>query len=157
MTPWWRRLRYGLALIGLCAIATCPQAKRACVADVRPREAHELLDQLATQVTAVVAATGKVPPVAAGPTPETSCCARGGTCEPDPELWSAPGWRALQFSVDAAFRYRYEYVPDASGLSAVVRATGDPSCDDHAERIELRLDVRGDRVERTWTRTAVAE
>lgn len=153
MTVWWKRLRYTLALVGLCAIATCPRAKRACVADQRAREAHELLDELGARVAASVATTGRVPPAGAGPTPAASCCARGGACEPDGDLWTAPGWRALQFSIDDTFRYAYEYVPDPSGLSAVVRATGDLSCDGHVEGIELRLDVRDGHVERTWTRT----
>ena len=94
---WWRRLRYVLALIGLCAIATCPSARRSCTAHNRAREADQLLDYLAERVGTVVASTGKLPPLAAGPTPQPSCCEQGGTCDPDSQTWSAPGWRALGF------------------------------------------------------------
>jgi hypothetical protein len=152
MRPSWPRLRYALALLALCAIATCPTAQRSCTARRRAREAEQLLDYLGDRVAAIVQQTGKVPPTAAGPTPQPSCCDQGGTCSPDVALWSAPGWRALDFSIDGDFRYTYEYAPDPSGASAVLRATGDLDCDGVASRYELRLDVHGDGVERTWTR-----
>src|SRR5260370_11708311 len=100
----WRRLRYVLALVALCAIATCPAAYRSWTARRHAREADRLLDDLADRVAAVVAATGKVPALAAGPTPQPGCCDRGGTCEPADE-WTAPGWRALRFSIDDRYRY----------------------------------------------------
>src|SRR5688572_25126976 len=115
---WGRRLRWVLALLALCAIATCPAAKRSCTAKNRSREAENLLGELASRVATAVATTGKVPPTAAGPTPQPSCCEQGGTCKPDAALWDVAGWRELQFSVDGAFRYTYQYVPDESGQSA---------------------------------------
>jgi hypothetical protein len=157
MTTWWKRLRYLLALAGLCAIATCPQAKRACVHDQRAREATRLLGELGERVTDTVAATGKVPPLGAGPTPSAGCCVRGDSCDPDASQWDAPGWRALRFSVDGPSRYAYEYIPDPSGAAAVVRATGDLACDGHVERVELRLEIRDGHVERAWNQAAVSE
>ncbi|HET7505356.1 MAG TPA: hypothetical protein VFK02_30260, partial [Kofleriaceae bacterium] len=65
---WWRRLRYLLLLVALCAIATCPAAKRSCTARTRAVEADQLLGYLADRVAAEVAATGRVPPSPAGPT-----------------------------------------------------------------------------------------
>lgn len=148
----WRRVRYVLVLIALCAIATCPTAKRACVAHHQAREADDLLQGIADKVAEVVAATGKVPPLAAGPTPLPACCELGGTCDPDPRTWAAPGWRALAFSIDGPYRYTYEYAPDPSGTSAVVRAVGDLDCDGTSGTYELRLTVDGTKVERTWSR-----
>jgi hypothetical protein len=154
MRTWWKRVRYVLALVGLCAIATCPAAKRACIAKQRAREADELLSELGDRVADVVRATGKVPPLGAGPTPGASCCDRGGTCTSDDAMWDAPGWRALHFAIDGAFRYAYEYAPDPSGAFAVARAVGDTTCDGHVETVELRLDVHDTSVERTWRRTS---
>jgi hypothetical protein len=71
---WLKRLRYVLLLIALCAIATCPAAKRSCTAKNRAEEAEDLLGMLGDQIAKTVAATGKVPPAPAGPTPEPTCC-----------------------------------------------------------------------------------
>src|SRR5690242_15118612 len=74
---WWRRLRYVLLLVALCAIATCPAARRACLTRTRAAEADQLLGYLADRVAAQVAASGRVPPMPAGPTPK-GCCGTGG-------------------------------------------------------------------------------
>jgi hypothetical protein len=149
---WWRRLRYVIALLGLCAIATCPIAKRSCTAKGRAREADALIEYLGNRVADAVAQTGKVPPLAAGPTPAAACCEQGGTCSPDAALWDTPGWHALAFSIDTPFRFTYEYIPDPSGASAVVRAVGDVDCNSQSSLYELKLVVKDNRVERTWTR-----
>jgi hypothetical protein len=149
---WWRRIRYTLALIALCALATCPTARRSCIAQQRAREADQLLGELADKVADIVWTTGHVPPVGAGPSPQASCCDQGGTCSPDAATWEAPGWRALGFTIDGDYRYTYEYAPDASGLGATLRATADLACDGQPSRYELRLVVKDRRVERTWTR-----
>ena len=152
-TAWWRRLRYLLALLGLCAIATCPIAKRSCTAKGRAREADEVIDYLANRVADAVAATGKVPPLPAGPTPQPGCCEQGGTCAPDAKTFDEPGWRALQFSIDTPYRYTYEYVPDPSGGAATIRAIGDVDCNSKTSLYELHLTVKAGHVERAWTRT----
>ena len=149
---WWRRLRYMLLLIALCAIATCPAAKRSCTAKNRAEEAENLLAALGDQIAKTVAATGKVPPAPAGPTPEPGCCDQGGTCEPDFKTWDTPGWRALAFSIDGPYRYQYQYIPDPSGTSAVVRAIGDLDCDTKTSLYELEIKVKGTGVTRTWHR-----
>ena len=149
---WWRRLRYVLMLIALCAIATCPAAKRSCTAKNRAEEAEDLLDALGDQVAKTVAATGKVPPAPAGPTPEVSCCDQGGTCKADDKTWDSPGWRALQFTIDGPYRYQYQYVPAEDGTSAVLRAVGDLDCDTKTSLYELELHVKGNGVTRTWHR-----
>ncbi len=151
---WWRRLRYVVLLLALCAIATCPAAKRACTAKARGAEASELLGYLADRVAAHVAASGRVPPTAAGPTPQRGCCEQGGTCSPDAAAWAAPGWRELGFSIDGAHRYTYQYAPDPSGLSATLRAVGDVDCDGAASTVELALTVTGGTVARAWSRKA---
>ena len=152
-TTWWRRTRYVLALLGLCAIATCPVAKRSCTAKGRAREADELLDYLANRVADAVAQTGKVPPLPAGPTPKPGCCDQGGTCSPDARTFDEPGWRALAFSIDTPYRYTYEYIPDASGASAVLRAVGDVDCNAKSSLYEVKMVVKEGHVERAWTRT----
>ena len=150
---WWRRLRWILTLIALCAIATCPAAKRSCTAKNRAQEADDLLDYLADQVAKTVKATGRVPPAAAALTPAATCCDQGGTCPKDPKMWDTPAWRALSFSIDGAYRYQYEYVPDASGLSATLRAVGDLNCDTKTSLYEVEIHVQGNGITRTWHRT----
>jgi hypothetical protein len=142
-----------LALLALCAIATCPTAKRSCNARNEAREADDLLEVIADRVAERVALTGKVPPLAAGPTPLPSCCDQGGTCSNEASTWAGSGWRDLQFSVDGTYRYTYEYVPDPSGASALVRAIGDLDCNHTASTYELKLTVKGTEVERVWSRS----
>jgi len=147
---WWRRLRYLLVLIALCAIATCPTARRSCTAKTRAAEADALLGYLADRVAAQVAATGRVPPTAAGPTPG-ACCAQGGACPGDPAAWTAAGWRELGFSIDGAHRFSYQYTPDPGGLAATLRAVGDLDCDGAVSRVELGVTVIGGRLVRAWS------
>jgi hypothetical protein len=145
---WWRRLRYVLVLIALCAIATCPAAKRSCTAKNRAQEAEDLLSVLAENVGRTLAQTGHVPPLPAGPSPQPSCCDReGGVCEPEAGTFDTPAWRALGFSIDDPYRYTYQYVPAADGKSAVIRAVGDLDCDGKSSLYEVKVDGK-----RTWTR-----
>ena len=148
----WRRVRYVLLLIALCAIATCPTAKRSCQAKNRSQEAEDLLSYLAERVAREVAATGKVPPLPAGPTPLPNCCEQGGVCAEDPTRWKTPGWEALQFTIDDDHRYTYQYVPDPSGRFAVIRAIGDLDCNDVTSLYEVKVEIDGGGVRRTWTR-----
>ena len=154
---WWRRLRYLLLLIALCAIATCPAAKRSCTAKARAAEADELLDYLADRVTAHVATTGRVPATPAGPTPKPGCCEQGGVCAADPAPWAAQGWRELGFSIDGEHRFAYQYTPEPSGLAARLRATGDVECAEAPVAVELQLTVVGGKVSRVWSRKPVTE
>ena len=150
---WWRRLRYLLLLVTLCAIATCPAARRACVARTRAAEADQLLGYLADRVAARVQATGRVPPTAAGPTPR-ACCEQGGVCSPDAAAWTAPGWRELGFSIDDAHRYTYQYTPDPTGLSATLRAVADLACDGSTSTVEVKLAIVGGTLSRAWSHSA---
>lgn len=150
---WWRRVRWFLTLIALCAIATCPSAKRSCTAKNRAQEAENLIGVIAERVATSVATTGKVPPTPAGPSPAASCCEHeDGACSPDATTWAAQGWRELQFSIDGSYRYQYQYLPDPSGQSAVIRAAGDLDCDGTSSIYELRLSVQGSSVRRAWHR-----
>ena len=149
---WWRRVRYLLLLTALCAIATCPSAKRACTANTQAQEAEDMLGYLADQAALAHAANGKLPATPAGPTPALPCCDQGGACAPDPALWSDPAWRALAFSIDDEHRYAYQYVPDATGTSAVLRATGDLDCDGQPALFEVKLEIKNGVLVRTWSR-----
>jgi len=149
---WWRRFRYVLWLVGLCALGTCPAAQRSCKAKSRAREAEQLLTYLADRVEAASAATGHVPETPAGPTPTPGCCERGGTCEADPAAWSAPGWKALAFSIDGEHRYTYSYAPAPGGRAAVLRAVGDLDCDGQLAVYELEIRIEPIGPLRRWTR-----
>jgi hypothetical protein len=148
----WRRVRYVLLLIALCAIATCPTAKRSCQAKNRAQEADDLLSYLADRVALEVTRTGKVPPLPAGPTPLPDCCEQGGVCAEDATRWATPGWQALQFTIDDDHRFTYQYIPDPSGRAAVIRAVGDLDCDDVTSLYEVKIEVDASGVHRAWTR-----
>lgn len=144
----WRRVRYVLTLLALCAIATCPAAKRSCNNKNRAREAEELCSAIADKVEQRVSLTGHVPPTAAPLSPGVSCCEQGGQCKVDLDNWSAPGWKELEFSIDDPHRFQYEYVPDPSGLAATVRAVGNMDCESAASTYELHLTVVGTTLQR---------
>ncbi|MCX5745917.1 MAG: hypothetical protein NT062_25855 [Proteobacteria bacterium] len=152
---WWRRVRYVLVLVALCAIATCPTAQRACSAKNESREADDLLEYLADRVAAITRSTGRVPPLPAGPTPQPNCCDQGGVCSPDKTTFAAPGWTALGFSIDGDYHYTYEYLPDPSGAFAVIRATGDLDCNGatsvHEVKVASEPGAGGAAVTRAWT------
>jgi hypothetical protein len=149
---WWRRLRYLLLLVALCAIATCPTAKRSCQAKNRAQEAEDMLGYLADRVAVAIASSGHVPATPAGPTPVPDCCDQGGVCEADPSRWLTPGWQALAFSIDDDHRYTYSYLPDPSGRSAVIRAVGDLDCDDVTSLYEVEIKQDASGLRRKWTR-----
>ncbi len=149
---WWRRFRYVILLASMCAIATCPAAKRACTASARQREADQLVEYLADRAALAYASTGKLPLTAAPLTPQPSCCDQDGECAPNAASWQSAGWRALQFSIDDPHRYQYEYVPDPSGTSAVIRARGDLDCDGRPGLVEATLRVHDGKLVRTITR-----
>jgi hypothetical protein len=155
---WWRRIRYLLILAALCAIATCPTAKRSCTTKNDAREATDLLDFLADKVAASARATGKVPPIAAGPTPTPSCCDQGGTCSAAPTTFAAAGWVQLGFTIDGDYHYSYQYIPAPNGGSAVIRAVGDLDCNGVSSLYEVELTLEpgagGASVTRHWTRKA---
>ncbi len=74
----------------------------------------------------------------AGPTPSQVPC---GTSphKPDPNLWSDPGWKAVGFSIDKPFRYRYQIIASGKGPTAAftIRVHGDLDCDGTYSTFEL--------------------
>ena len=145
----WRRARWLLALVGLCTLATCPAATRQCSQRRHAREAPQLLGYLVDEIRGHVAAHGTLPDIIAGPTPPIgTCCESGTTCAPDPSLWTAPGWRALRFSIDGRHRFSYQVAKDGPAL--VLTATGDQDCDGVLAVYEVRLTIVGEHVAATW-------
>lgn len=148
----WRRIRYLLVLLTLCAIATCPSAHRSCRAKLRAQEAPVLEEALLASLRRIAAAGAALPSVAAGPTPALgACCEQGGRCAVNAEQWAAEPWRSLRFSMDRPHRYSVEYQPAAGG--ALLRIIGDVDCDGVRSTYQLRATVSGKAVtfERTVT------
>lgn len=81
-----------------------------------------------------------------GPTPPAgACCATGtGKCAPDPALWSHPAWQALQFSIEDAHYYSYQYEVLDGGKAFVARAIGDLDCDGVFSTFELEGTITKD-------------
>ena len=154
----WRRVRYVILLVVLCAIATCPVARRRWRTKERAREAPLLLAVLADRVEAVWKERGRLPQEPAGPTPRVGlCCDEGGECPVDATQWQRHGWAALGFTIDDPHRYSYQYQPVDGGKAAVIRAIGDVDCDGTRGTYEVRLEAEGDHLRRTSSVTAPYE
>jgi hypothetical protein len=154
----WRKVRYLLLLLALCAMATCPAARRAWLRRERAKEAPLLLDSLADRVQAVWKERGRFPQEPAGPTPPLgSCCDQGGACDVDAAQWQRPGWAVFGWSIDDPHRYSYQYEPVAGGKAVILRAIGDLDCDGKTGTYELRLEPAGDHLTRTATQAQPLE
>jgi len=149
-TSVWQRVRWILALVALCALATCPAAQRRCAAKRDAREAPKLLGYLVREVKAQVSKTGKLPEINVGPTPAIgACCSEGTACKGDPSRWKEPGWRALEFSIDGPHRFSYQVKRDGAAL--VLSAVGNQDCDSVHAIYEVRLTLEGDKLTETWS------
>jgi hypothetical protein len=142
----WRKVRYLLILLGLCTLATCPVAKRACDQQNRSREADTMLDYLEHRLRMAAASGTPWPTVSAPMTPPRgSCCEQGGQCAADATPWLNPTWRALQFAIPAAHYFTYEYVAMPDG-SVLLRAHGDVGCDGKATTHERTITLTAGKV-----------
>jgi hypothetical protein len=136
---WWHRFRYALALVGLCALATCPQGIRACQRNQRSREADALLSYVADRALALLGEDKRFPAGVIGYTPDPrACCAAGSACAPSASLWDQPLWRQLRVTIDAPHRFALSY--QSSGTVATLRATGDVDCNGVFATYEIVLD-----------------
>lgn len=154
----WRRVRYVLILIGLCALATCPAAVRNWRTGERAREAPALLGLLADRVELIWRERARLPQEPAGPTPAVgSCCDQGGACAVDAAQWTQGGWAALGFTIDDPHRYAYRYELTEGGRVAILRAIGDLDCNGTYGTYELRLEPDGDHLTRTLSETKPRE
>jgi type II secretory pathway pseudopilin PulG len=143
----WRRIRYLLLLIGLCTLATCPVAKRACDRQSRNREADAMLDYLENRLRLLATSSQPWPTTSAAMTPAVgACCDQGGQCEADAAIWRLPTWQSLRFEILSRHYFSYEYVALPGG-SVVLRAMGDVDCSGNAETYERTLTRNGDVVD----------
>lgn len=81
--------------------------------------------------------TSRFPGPSTAPTPAT-CCDQGDKCAPDASRWANPPWTALQFSLDDAHDYSYQYEVIDESREFVVRALGDLDCDGSFSTFEMR-------------------
>jgi len=147
----WRRVRWLLAFVALCTLATCPAAIQRCKVEETAREAPTLLGYLVGQVRAYVTEHGELPDVTVGPTPAIgTCCATRRQCRPDADLWLDPAWRALRFSIDG--HHRFSYQVERQGPALVLRAIGDQDCDQVRAVYEVTLTLDGGKLTETWKR-----
>jgi hypothetical protein len=105
-------------------------------------EAMIQLNKISKRANEAFVETAAFPTQAAPLTPQIECCTQnaGGKrkCAPTAEDWDKPAWRALDFSMDRDFLFRYSYTPSADGKSFVATAVGDLDCDTTAVTYELR-------------------
>lgn len=122
----WRRARYWILLVTLCAAATCPAAKRTCDQRAHSREAETSLDYLEFALRGL-AAKGQWISASVPLTPaKGACCDTGGICGQDQDRWTHPTWQALGFTLDRAHYYSYEV--QVQGETVTLRATADLDC-----------------------------
>lgn len=147
----WRRVRWVVAFVALCTLATCPAALQRCRVEDSAREAPTLLGYLVAQVRAYVTEHGELPEASVGPTPPVgTCCATHHRCSPDPELWRDPTWRALRFSIDGPHRFSYQV--ERQGPALILRAIGDQDCDQVRATYEVTLTLDGGKLVERWRR-----
>lgn len=83
---------------------------------------------------------------AAGPTPGKVPCGQKPVTG-SAGLWKAPGWRAVDFSIETEFRYQYRIISQGRGPMAAftIRAHGDLDCDGVLSTYERygQVDERG--------------
>jgi type IV pilus assembly protein PilA len=90
----------------------------------------------------------KMFPGAVGPAPAGTCCGQtGDKCKPDPTIFAAAGWAALNFSVDDPFYYQYTYTSGGTDTGATFDATanGDLDCDKLLSTFSRHGSVMADR------------
>lgn len=66
------------------------------------------------------------------PSPDRKFCEDGDDgFNADPSVWKHPGWQELNFAVDGAHRYQYQFISVGTGTDAMftARALGDLNCD----------------------------
>ncbi|RMH35955.1 MAG: pilin [Deltaproteobacteria bacterium] len=73
-----------------------------------------------------------------------TCCAMGGQCVPQAELWASPYWQLVKFELVEPHYYMYAY--DIVGDAFTARAMGDLDCDGNYATFEMYA-IEGDRGE----------
>jgi len=86
-----------------------------------------------------------------GPTPkEKSCCANlggpdgngDGFCDPDPSMFTTPGWRLLDFTIRGAHQYSYSFDENGTGQLGgtmyTATATADLDCDGEPAKFVMK-------------------
>lgn len=149
--PRRRRLRWAVAMVVLCALATLPIGIRRCQTTQRSEEARAVLGTLVARLETLAAAGAAWPTAAAGPTPPAGACCQAASrkCAPDPTQWDHATWKALAMTLDDPHRYVFAYEPTPSG--AALRAIGDLDCDGTLATFTAELTRVGNTVTVRWS------
>jgi hypothetical protein len=147
-----RRVRWLLALLSLCTLATCPTAQRQCAARQTAREAPALLGYLVERMRLHAVTHHALPDITVGPTPDVgACCKTDDGCAAKPDQWNLAGWRSLGFSIDD--RHYFSYQVRKNGDAVVLTAIGDQDCDGVRAVVQVVVALDGDRLVGRWTTT----
>jgi hypothetical protein len=126
-------------------LAACPQP------DAGGDEPLVQMEEIAKAAGAASYMDGDFPVGTVGPTPATSCCDSGGTCD-SAGGWTDPLWHQLEFSIVEPHGFRYAY--QSKGGSFTVTAVGDLDCDGTEVTYTLTVTAPNGNPESTLTRPA---
>jgi len=129
-----------LGVLGILAAVAIPSfmdyTKRA-----KASEADLYLMRLERSAKRYAAENSAFPRASAPLTPATPCCAGPGHQCNDPQAWTTPEWKELDFGIDEPHRFQYAYESDGKTFTA--RAVGDLACDGSAVTYEIRGAIDG--------------
>ena len=135
-------------MIGIAAAVAVPAFTKY-LRRAKTVEATVNLRRILDGATAYAVARGPIGPKFTFPastpwTPARGCCGqRDNKCAPDPAAFSAPTWKALNFSVDEPHYYQYRVTSQGKGKNATltVEARGDLDCNGKAATFRRTLKV----------------
>jgi hypothetical protein len=131
------------AAIGMMAAVAIP-AFMQYMKKSKVSESSLVLNKLAKYLKATYAQTSALPIGTAPLTPATPCCDGPGHKCNDPAAWAnQPVWKELDFSIDDAHLFRYDY-SSTDGKSFVAHAVADLDCDGETVTYTLSGAPEGD-------------
>jgi type IV pilus assembly protein PilA len=135
------------AIVGVLAAIAIPSFMKY-VRRSKTVEATMNLRKLAD--AAVARANGKKKPrlvASTDWTPAAPCCPQTkGMCQPDAQAWSAPAWKALDFSIAEPHYYQYRIVTSGKGAkqTMAIEARGDLDCDGKFSLYQRTISIGAD-------------
>ena len=136
-----------VAIVGALAAIAVPNFQKY-MSRSKASEAKVKLSMLVTQLRSLVSDGGKPLQSIRSTewTPAKGCCGQpDNQCAPNTSSWSAPTWKALNFSVDEPSRYQYRVRVEGKGKTVkyIIEARGDLDCDNSYSSYKRTISADG--------------